>query len=271
MDKILFKKKSVGWALIWFLALVVIGMTAPVFLSQQASAMNFKHVLEEPSFAHWFGTDSLGRDLFARVLCGSRVSLGVSILAVGIAILIGVTVGACAGYFGGWIDKLLMGIVDVFLCFPVFFLILAVIAILGPGIFHIFLIIGLTGWMSAARLVRAEILSLKEREFILASRALGAGDGWILFRHLVPNALGPVVVNAVLGLSSAILLEGALSFLGVGVQPPTPSWGNILMDGKSALGVAWWPTFFPGAMIFLTILSANVLGQALGPMGNEHP
>ncbi len=269
MDRGLFKKRSVQWALIWFLALLFIGITAPFFLSQQASAMNFGHILEAPSFVHWFGTDSLGRDLFARVLCGSRVSLGVSFLAVGIALLIGVTIGACSGYFGGWMDKLLMGLVDIFLCFPIFFLMLAVIAILGPGIFHIFLIIGLTGWMGTARLVRAEILSLKEREFVLASRALGAGDGWILFRHLVPNALGPVVVNAILGLSSAILVEGALSFLGVGVQPPTPSWGNILMDGKSTLGVAWWLTFFPGAMIFLTILSGNVLGQALQSMRGE--
>ncbi|HTL69874.1 MAG TPA: ABC transporter permease, partial [Candidatus Eisenbacteria bacterium] len=138
-----------------------------------------------------------------------------------------------------------------------------VIAVLGPGIFNIMAIIGLTSWMGTARLVRAEVLSLKEREFVLAARALGAGPARLMFRHLVPNALAPVIVNAVLGVSSAVLLESGLSFLGIGVQPPAPSWGNILTDGKATLGYAWWLTAFPGAMIFLTVLAANVAGESL--------
>jgi peptide/nickel transport system permease protein len=161
-----------------------------------------------------------------------------------------------------------MGFVDVMLCFPVFFLILSVIAVLGPNIFNVMVIIGVTSWMGTARLVRAEILSLKEREFVISARALGASHLRIITRHLVPNAMGPVIVNGVLGLSSAILVEAGLSFLGIGVQPPTPSWGNLLSDGKGVLGVAWWITFFPGAMIFLTILSANALGEALQTKNN---
>ena len=220
-------------------------------------------MLEAPSFQHWLGTDPLGRDLLSRILCGSTVSLGVALVAVGLALLLGILVGAAAGYYGGICDRILMGFVDVLLCFPVFFLILAVIAVLGPNIFHVMLIIGATSWMGTARLVRAEVLSLKERDFILASRALGAGDLRILRAHLVPNAAGPVIVNGVLSLSAAILVETGLSFLGIGVQPPTPSWGNILLDGKQALGVAWWLTLFPGMAIFFTVLAVNILGEEL--------
>jgi peptide/nickel transport system permease protein len=250
-------------ALAWLLGLLIFTATAPLYLSQSAEHMDFSKVLEAPSFQHLFGTDALGRDLLSRVLLGARVSLSVGVMAVGLALAVGVLLGALAGYYGGWCDRLLMALVDIMLCFPAFFLILAVIAVLGPNILNIMVIIGLTGWMGTARLVRAEILSLKEREFILASRALGAPGRWIIWRHLVPNSMGPVIVNAILGVSSAILIETGLSFLGIGVQPPTPSWGNILLDGKAALGVAWWLTFFPGIMIFLTVLSANVLGETL--------
>lgn len=249
--------------ILWILLLIVSAVLAPLFLSQASEGIHFSSVLEAPSLHHPFGTDSLGRDLLSRMLCGASVSLSVALVAVGMAVLIGMVLGAVAGYYGGWIDRLLMGLVDVMLCFPTFFLILAVIAILGPSILNIMVIIGLTSWMGTARLVRAEILSLREREFILASRALGAGDGRILFKHLIPNAAGPVIVNAVLGISSAILVESGLSFLGIGVQPPTPSWGNILTDGKSTLGVAWWLTLFPGLFIFLTVLSVNVLGERI--------
>jgi peptide/nickel transport system permease protein len=225
--------------------------------------MNFSSVLEAPSPAHWLGTDALGRDLLERILSGAAVSLGVAVTAVGLSALIGILVGALAGYYGSWRDRILMGLTDLFLCFPAFFLILAVVAMVGPGIFNVAVIIGATSWMSTARLIRAEILSLKEREFILAARALGAGHARIIFKHLVPNAIGPVIVNAVLGVSSAILMETGLSFLGIGVQPPTPSWGNILMDGKAVLGVAWWVTVFPGLAIFFTVLLVNLLGQRL--------
>ncbi|MBI2094965.1 MAG: ABC transporter permease [Candidatus Omnitrophica bacterium] len=250
---------SEGW-------LVVVGLAAcvaPLILAGQAQSMDFTHALEAPSPAHWFGTDSLGRDLFARTLCGASVSLGVSVVAALFSVVFGTALGAVAGYCGGWGDRLLMGFVDMMLCFPTFFLILAVVAVVGSGAFVIAVVIGVTSWMGTARLVRAEVLSLREREFVLASRALGAGGGWIVFRHLIPNALAPVIASAVLGVSAAILTEGGLSFLGVGVPPPMPSWGNILMEGKSTLGVAWWASFFPGMMIFLTVLSAHAIGENL--------
>ncbi|MBI4352784.1 MAG: ABC transporter permease [Candidatus Omnitrophica bacterium] len=256
-------RRGVGLAGFWILLVAGFSLLAPLFLREMAQAMDFSALLEPPSFRHLLGTDSLGRDLLSRLLCGSRVSLGVAVLSIGFAVLIGVMVGACAGYYGGWRDKALMAFVDVMLCFPVFFLILSVIAVLGPNVWNVAVVIGLTNWMGTARLIRAEILSLKEREFVLASRALGAGDFWIIGRHLVPNAMGPVIVNAVLGLASAVLIESSLSFLGIGVQPPTPSWGNILMDGRAALGAAWWLVLFPGIMIFLTVLSVNVLGEEL--------
>ncbi len=249
------------FALFWFILVLSASVAGPVFLSKSAENMDFFHTLEGPSAEHLFGTDSLGRDLFSRVVCGASVSIGVGVVAVGLALLIGVLIGAVSGYYGGWCDRALMSAVDIMLCFPTFFLILAVIAILGPNILNIMVVIGVTGWMGTARLVRAEVMSLKEREFILASRALGAGDRWILWHHLIPNSMGPVIVSAILGVSSAILAEAGLSFLGIGVQPPTPSWGNILMEGKATLGVAWWLTLFPGLMIFLTVLSSNILGE----------
>ncbi|MBI3252895.1 MAG: ABC transporter permease [Candidatus Omnitrophica bacterium] len=247
----------------WFLILAAVLLGSP-FFAERAGAMDFSRILEPPSLSHFLGTDSLGRDLFARLVCGAGVSVGVSFLAVFISIFLGTLLGAVAGYFGKGIDKLVMGLTDLALCFPVFFLILAVIAVLGPGFWKIAVIIGLTGWMGTARLVRAEVLSLREREFVLAARALGAGAPRIIFRHLVPNAARPIVVNAVLGISSAILTEAALSFLGIGVRPPAPSWGNILNDARATLGVAWWLALFPGAAIFLTVLSANVLGEDIG-------
>ncbi len=256
-------KKGSKTAFLWITLLIFAAIWAPFGLSKSAEAMNFSHLLEAPSWEHLLGTDSLGRDLLARVLCGASISLGVGLVAVGLSVLVGTILGAVAGYYEGLCGKIIMTFVDIMLCFPTFFLILAVIAVLGPNIVNIMVIIGFTSWMGTARLVRAEILKLKGREFILATRALGATDGRIIFKHLIPNALGPVIVSAVLGIPVAILTEGGLSFLGIGVQPPTPSWGNILTDGKATLGAAWWLLFFPGAMIFLTVLSVNVLGEHL--------
>ncbi len=255
--------RGIRLAIGWLVLLSAVAIAAPFLLSDASGAVNYSHLLEVPSVSHLFGTDALGRDLFARVLHATSVSLTVAWVAVILSVFLGVVVGALAGYFGGWCDRLLMALTDIMLCFPTFFLVLSVIAVLGPNIFNVMVIIGVTSWMGTARLVRAEVLSLKEREFVLAARALGAGPARIIFRHLVPNAMGPVIVNAVLSLAGAVLVESGLSFLGIGVQPPTPSWGNLLSDGKGVLGVAWWMTFFPGVMIFLTILSANALGEAL--------
>jgi peptide/nickel transport system permease protein len=220
-------------------------------------------VLEAPSGEHPFGTDELGRDVLSRVIYGARISLWVGFVSVGIAIVIGTILGSMAGYYGGWMDGLVMRFVDVMLCFPTFFLILAVIAFLEPNIGTIMAIIGLTGWMGVCRLVRAEFLSLKERDFVQSARALGVGNLRIIARHILPNSLTPVMVAAILGVAGAILTESALSFLGIGVQPPTPSWGNILTSGKDNIQIAWWLSLFPGLAILLTVLSYNLLGEGL--------
>ena len=226
-------------------------------------AIDIAQRLLSPSWSHLLGTDDLGRDVLARILFGARISLLVGFVAVGIATAIGIVIGAVSGFYSGWIDAVLMRFVDIMLCFPTFFLILAVIAFLEPSIWNIMIIIGLTGWMGVARLVRAEFLSLRERDFVLAARALGAPDARLIFRHILPNALSPVLVSATLGIAGAILTESALSFLGIGVQPPTPSWGNMLIAGKQTLGTAWWLSVFPGMAILITVLGYNLLGEGL--------
>lgn len=216
-----------------------------------------------PSLHHLMGTDQYGRDVFSRLVYGSRISLAVGMVAVTIYVLIGTTVGSVAGYYGGWLDGLLMRITDIFLCIPTFLLILMVIAFVGPSILNIMVVIGLTSWTDVARLVRGEVLSLKEREFVQAARLIGMGDFRILRKHLLPNALGPILVVSTLGIGGAILIESSLSFLGLGVQPPTPSWGNMLMEGKEHLTDAWWLVTFPGLAIFLVVLGFNLLGEGL--------
>ena len=245
------------------MALFIISFGAAFITPYDPDAIDAWHVLLAPSASHWFGTDELGRDVFTRVIYGARVSLKVGFVAVGIAVLIGTVVGLFAGFYGGWTDSVLMRIVDIMLCFPTFFLILAVIAMLEPSIWYIMVIIGLTGWMGVARLVRAEVLSLKSRDFVLAARVLGASDRRIIFRHILPNALSPVLVSATLGVAGAILTESALSFLGIGVQPPTPSWGNILTAGKDYIEFAWWLSLFPGVAILVTVLSYNLVGEGI--------
>jgi len=240
----------------------ILAMIAPL-LSSDPGAVDISRQLQPPSFHAWLGTDDLGRDVFTRIAYGARISLLVGFVAVGIATVIGILLGALAGYYGGWVDTIVMRFVDIMLCFPSFFLILAVIAFLEPSIWNIMMIIGLTGWMGVARLVRAEFMSLRNRDFVLAIRSLGASDRRIIFRHILPNALSPVLVSAALGVAGAILTESALSFLGIGVQPPTPSWGNMLIVGKQTLGTAWWLSFFPGVAILVTVLGYNLLGEGL--------
>ena len=240
----------------------LLAVLAP-FVARDPGAINISLQLQPPSWSYPLGTDDLGRDVLARILYGARISLLVGFVAVGIATTIGILLGSLAGYYGGWVDSLIMRFVDIMLCFPSFFLILAVIAFLEPSIWNIMIIIGLTGWMGVARLVRAEFLSLRERDFVVAARALGAKDGRIIFRHILPNAISPVLVSATLGVAGAILTESALSFLGIGVQPPTPSWGNMLIAGKQTLGTAWWLSAFPGLAILITVLGYNLLGEGI--------
>ena len=243
--------------------LFIIALMAPVISPYDPGQINIKRVLQEPTAEHIFGTDSLGRDVLSRMIWGSRISLLVGFVAVGIATLIGIFLGALAGYYGRWVDNLIMRFVDIMLCFPTFFLILAVIALLEPNIWNIMIIIGITGWMGVARLVRAEFLSLKERDFTVAEKALGAKNFRIIFRHILPNAMAPILVSATLGVAGAILTESALSFLGIGVQPPTPSWGNILTAGKDNIEIAWWLSLYPGLAILITVLGYNLLGEGI--------
>jgi peptide/nickel transport system permease protein len=243
--------------------LFIIALLAPVISPYDPGQINIKSVLQEPTAENIFGTDALGRDVLSRMIWGSRISLLVGFVAVGIATGIGIFLGALAGYYGRWVDNLIMRFVDIMLCFPTFFLILAVIALLEPNIWNIMIIIGITGWMSVARLVRAEFLSLKERDFTVAEKALGAKDFRIIFRHILPNAMAPILVSATLGVAGAILTESALSFLGIGVQPPTPSWGNILTAGKDNIEIAWWLSLYPGLAILITVLGYNLLGEGI--------
>ncbi|BCR05386.1 peptide ABC transporter permease [Desulfuromonas versatilis] len=248
--------------LVIVLLMFLMALVAPV-LARDPGAIDIASRLQAPSWAYPLGTDDLGRDVLARILYGARISLLVGFVAVGIATLIGTVLGALAGYYGRWVDSLIMRFVDIMLCFPSFFLILAVIAFLEPSIWNIMIIIGLTSWMGVARLVRAEFLSLRERDFVQAALALGAADLRVIFRHILPNALSPVLVHATLGVAGAILTESALSFLGIGVQPPTPSWGNMLIAGKQTLGTAWWLSVFPGFAILVTVLGYNLLGEGI--------
>ncbi len=245
------------------LILFVCALFAPLLSRYDPARIDVENILSPPSIAHWMGTDESGRDVWSRMIYGARVSMLVGFVAVGIATLIGIFFGAVAGYYGGKVDAVIMRFVDIMLCFPTFFLILAVIAVLEPNLMNIMIIIGVTGWMGVARLVRAEFLALKEQEFVQAARAFGASDFRIIFRHLLPNAMAPVLVSATFGIAGAILTESALSFFGLGVQPPTPSWGNILSSGYKYIDFAHWLSIFPGLAILVTALGYNLLGEGL--------
>ena len=250
-----------GGAVVFLLGAVA--LFAPLLAPYDPAAYDVKQILLPPSPQHWLGTDQLGRDVLSRMLYGARISMAVGFVSVGIAVLLGTLIGTIAAYYGGRMDEILMRFVDLMLNFPRFFLLLTLIALLRPSIWVIMAVIGLTGWMGLARLVRGEILSLREREFVQGARALGAKDARIMIRHILPNALVPVLVSATLGVAGAILTESGLSFLGLGVQPPTASWGNILIDGKANIEIAWWLSVFPGLAILVTVLAYNLLGEGL--------
>jgi len=243
--------------------LFAVSILAPWISPYDPNEINLTMVLSPPSASHLCGTDQLGRDVLSRMIWGARISLKVGFVATGIAILIGTILGAVAGFYGRWIDGIIMRFVDIMLCFPTFFLILAVIAFLEPSIWNIMIVIGLTGWMGVTRLVRADFISLRERDFVTAARSIGANDARIIFMHILPNALASILVSATLGIAGAILTESALSFLGIGVQPPTPSWGNILTAGKDNIDIAWWLSLYPGLAILITVVGYNLLGEGI--------
>ena len=262
INNILKNKLSLTGGIIVIIFLFI-AIFAPYLSLHDPSEINVTEILLSPSKVHPFGTDALGRDVFSRMLLGTRVSLLVGFISVGISIFIGLLLGSIAGYYGGIIDSVIMRFVDIMLSIPTFFLILAVIAILEPNLINIMIVIGFTSWMGVGRLVRGQFLSLKQRDYVSAAKTMGMRDFRIIVRHILPNALSPVYVAAILGIAGAILIETALSFLGLGVQPPTPSWGNILTEGKDNLEIAWWLTLFPGLAILITVLGYNLFGEGL--------
>jgi len=251
----------VGGAIV--LVLAIMAVAAPLVSPHDPHKVDIKRILEPPSARHWLGTDQVGRDVLSRMLYGARVSLAVGFVSVGIATAIGIALGAAAGYHGGAVDAAVMRLVDLMLVFPRFFLLLAVLAFLKPSIWTIMAVIGVTGWMGVARLVRAEFLALKEREFVIWSQSIGASALRIIWRHILPNAMAPVLVAMTLGIPAAILTESGLSFLGLGVRPPYATWGNILNDGKEVIELAWWLSVYPGLAILVTVLSYNLLGEGI--------
>ena len=245
------------------LVMTLAALFAPLIAPYDPTQEHGHAVLMPPCAEFWLGTDRLGRDVFSRLLYGGQASLWVGFVAVGISVSIGTVLGLISGYFRGWVDEIIMRGVDVMLCFPSFFLILAVIAFLEPSLANIMVVIGLTSWMGVARLVRAETLSLREREFVAAARLAGCSTARMLFGHILRNALAPSLITATLGVAGAILVESSLSFLGLGMSPPTPTWGNMLQDGKNVLECAPWLSLYPGLAILITVLGYNLLGESL--------
>jgi len=256
------KNKLALSGLIILATLFILAVFAPVIAPYNPNEIIEDHIAA-PSLAHIFGTDDLGRDIFSRLIFGGRVSLSVAVIAVAVSLTIGILLGCISGYYGGILDEVIMRFTDIMLSFPTIFLILAIQSVLTPNIFNVMVVIGATSWMGIARLVRGEFLALKEREFVEAARAIGCSDLRVIFRHILPNSLPPVIVAGTLGMAGAILTESALSFLGLGVQPPMPSWGNMLMDSQSYLLDAPWMAVIPGLIIVLAVLSLYFVGEAL--------
>lgn len=273
-------KKRSQWAEIWrrlkqnkmamfglaIISVIVLSAVFADFIADYNDVVikqNLGDRLQGPSMKYWLGTDEFGRDIFARMIHGARVSLKVGVLAVGIAVIIGGSLGAVAGYYGGKLDNIIMRIMDVFLAVPSILLAIAIVSALGPSIINLMLAISISSVPSYARIVRSSVLSIRDQEFIEAARAIGASDARIIMRHIIPNSLAPVIVQGTLGVAGAILSTAGLSFIGLGIQPPAPEWGSMLSGGRQYLRYAWHVTTFPGLAIMITILALNLLGDGL--------
>ena len=245
--------------------LIILAIAAPLVAGHDPLAIDLVRSLEAPSTTHWFGTDIQGRDVFARLVYGARVSLTVGIASQMIALALGVFLGLVAGYYGKWIDEIVMRLADVTLAFPTLLLLIALVAALQPSLTIVFLVIGLVGWAGMSRLVRGQVLVVREMEYVQAERALGAADLRIILHHVLPGVIAPVVIASTLGIAGAIMAESSLSFLGLGVQPPTPSWGSMIADGRDLyqLRTAPWTSLAPGIAIGAAVLGFNLLGDAL--------
>jgi ABC-type dipeptide/oligopeptide/nickel transport system permease subunit len=256
-------RAKIGIAVV--IVMVAMALFAPVAARHDPNAIDLINLLQAPSSSHWLGTDVQGRDVWARLLYGARVSLAVGFISQSIALLLGVALGLIAGFYGRWIDELIMRFADVTLAFPTLLLLIAMAAALQPSMGVIFVTIGVVGWAGMARLVRGQVLVVRQLEYVQAARALGMRDLQIMFRHILPNVIAPVVIAATLGVAGAIMAEAALSFLGLGVQPPTASWGSMIADGRDLdqLRNAPWTSLAPGLAIGAAVLGFNLLGDAL--------
>lgn len=253
------------FGLVVIILLILIAVFAPQVARVDPFYQDYSSLKVPPSADHWLGTDALGRDVWARLVYATRVSLSVGLVAVAIYTVIGTLLGAIAGYYGGWVDSVIMRLTDIVMTFPVLIIVITVVALIGPSLFNIMAVMGLLSWPSICRLVRGQILSLREEEFVLAAKALGASDFFIIFNHLLPNVIGPIVVAATFGIASAILTEASLSFLGLGVPPPQPSWGQMLTDAQKLTILSEMPWLWvpPGLMVSLTVLCVNFVGDGL--------
>jgi peptide/nickel transport system permease protein len=265
----LIRRRTALFGLVVIAAVVLAALLAPVLTHFDPQVQDIGQRLKPPGWAgpdgraHWLGTDHLGRDILGRILFGARIALVVGLAAVAIAGTLGLAIGLVSGYFGGRVDDLFMRLADIQLAFPFILLALAVIGVLGPSLRNIIAVVGVSGWVVYARIVRGEVLSLREREFVLAARAVGSPPGRVIVRHVVPNAFTPWLVIATLDMARVIIVESALSFLGLGVPPPTPTWGAMLADGRVYMSTAWWLATFPGLAILVTVLGINLLGDGL--------
>ncbi len=249
-------------AFIIFLFLLIT-LFAPMITPYEPDAQNVYARLQPPGENYWFGTDSLGRDIFTRTVFACRVSIPIGFLSMLISMSVGVLIGLVAGYFGGMIDNILMRFTDLILSFPIFFLLLTIAAVFGPNITTIIWMLGLTSWGGTARIMRGQVLALKEMAYVEAARCIGVKNSRIIFRHILINCMSVISVTATLMVAHSILVEGGLSFLGLGVQPPMPSWGNMMAQGREILRTAWWASVFPGVFLFLVVISFNLVGDGL--------
>ncbi|RXT08181.1 ABC transporter permease [Ammoniphilus sp. CFH 90114] len=256
-------RTKIGWGLAIVGFVFLISLLAPFITPYDPIKNNLAEALQGPSLKHWFGTDNFGRDIFTRMLYAARTDLQIGIFSVIMPLLFGTLIGLLSGYYGGWLDALMMRIVDIVISFPFMVLIIAIVSILGTGLFNLFLAIFLVGWSAYARIVRAEVLIVKEQEYILAAKSLGYGDGKILFRHILPNVVTTALIFCMSDIVLCILLGASLSFLGMGVQPPTPEWGAMIAEGRNYIINAWWISTFPGLGIILTGLGFSLLGDGL--------
>ena len=261
--KSLLANKGALFGSIVILLFILMAILAPYIAPYPYEEVDLPNMLQAPSASYPFGTDELGRDIFSRIIYGARVSLKVSMLSVGISLIIGVVLGAIAGYFGGVVDYIISGLTDIVWSFPVTLLAIAFVAALGPSLTNLILALALTGWTGFTRLVRGEFLALREKDFIIAARALGIPNRKIVFKHMIPNSLAPIIVLATMELPKAIIVESSLSFLGLGAQPPTPSWGSIMSAGRSYILEAPWIFLFPGLIMGILVLAVNLFGDAL--------